>query len=56
MKDFRLLHVRSLCVGSAAFRFADLLVVGKLVGFDNGEYGGGVEYDDCSEGSVESGN
>jgi len=45
MKDFRRLHDRSFDVGSAAFLFADLLVLGKLVGFDDGEYGGGSEVD-----------
>lgn len=55
-KDFRLFHVRSLSVGSAAFRFTDLLVAGKLAGFDGGEYGGGVEDDGCCEGSLVNGN
>lgn len=52
MKDFRLLHDRSFGVGSAAFRFADLLVFGKLVGFDDGEYGGGPGVDSCRKSSL----
>jgi hypothetical protein len=52
IKDFRLLHDRSFDVGSAAFRLADLLVFGKLVGFDDGEYGGGSGVDSRCESSL----
>jgi len=51
MEDFHLLHDRSFGVGSTVFRFADLLVLGKLVGFDDGEYGGGSGVDSCRESS-----